>query len=474
MSWHSTLVAIRKKLNHARRNPKPMRLDPFFALSLDPLCISTLDGHFRRVNPAFLAILGHSEPALLSMNMLDLLHPDDRPAAAFAIAGLSSGNSTARLHARFRCANGSYKRLASSSTAFPATGLAYTVAHDCTRRTQDEEALRESEDRCVCAIESTTDAFFAVDPGWHLIRVNRQAERLWMRSRDEVLGRSLWDVFPETVGGPFHRMYEQAMRTGEHAHLEEFHPAPYDRWFEVHAYPSPGGLAVYFRDVTERRHADEKIKRTLQEKEVLLREVHHRVKNNLQVICSMLRLQERNLRDESLLQTLKECRERVMAMAMLHDQLHRAKDFSNINLGEYIRNLAASLFCSYGVNSAQVALCMTIEDIPVAVDTAIPCGLIVNELVSNSLRHAFPEGRKGRISLGLHALPGGSVELTIADDGRGFSEMAPAANTRSLGLWLVELLASQIGAAVEHSSSAGTRYRLVFQETMGQASLPVE
>jgi len=287
-----------------------------------------------------------------------------------------------------------------------------------------------------------------------------------MRHREDILGRNLWEVFPQAVDGPFYRLFEQVMRTGTPAHLEEFYPYPtYDRWFEVHAYATPEGLAVYFRDVTDRHHADEKIKRTLQENEVLLREVHHRVKNNLQVVCSLLRLQDRNFRDETLLQALRECRERVQAMAMLHDQLHRAKDFSNIFLGEYIRNLAASLFSSYGVNSADVGLRMDIEDIPVLVDTAIPCGLIVNELVSNSLRHAFPEGRKGHISLGLHARPGGSVELTIADDGRGFTPSAPATGTRSLGLWLVDLLADQIGAAVEHSNSAGTQYRLVFQET---------
>jgi two-component sensor histidine kinase len=220
---------------------------------------------------------------------------------------------------------------------------------------------------------------------------------------------------------------------------------------------------VYFRDVTERHLANEKINRTLQENEVLLREVHHRVKNNLQVICSMLRLQERNFGDETLLQALRECRERVMAMAMLHDQLHRAKDFSNINLGEYIRNLAASLFCSYGVNSAEIGLRMHVEDIPVAVDTAIPCGLIVNELVSNSLRHAFPQSRKGQVSLGLQALGGGSVELTIADDGQGISRIATPTHTRSLGLWLVDLLAEQIDAIVERSNGAGTHYRLVFQ-----------
>ena len=446
-------------------------LDPFFALSLDLFWITTLDGRFRRVNPAFIAALGHPAPDLLSTNILDLLHPEDRPAAAAAIAGLVRGNPIAGLESRFRCACGSYKWLAWSGTPFPAEGLAYTVAHDLTRRQLDQEALRQAEARCVSALESTTDAFFAVDREWRLVRVNRQAERLWMRQREDILGRNLWEVFPEAAGGPFQRMYEQVMHTRAPAHLEEFYPhAPCNRWFEVHAYATPEGLAVYFRDVTGRRHADEKITRTLQEKEVLLREVHHRVKNNLQVICSMLRLQERNLHDETLLQVLKECRERVLAMAMLHDQLHRAKDFSKINLGEYIRNLAASLFCSYGVNSADIDLRLDIEDIPVAVDTAIPCGLLVNELISNSLRHAFPEGRKGRVSLGLHALAGGSVELTTADDGQGFQESAQATPTRSLGLWLVDLLADQIGAAVECSSSAGTRYRLVFQEPTSAVS----
>ncbi|HUE22166.1 MAG TPA: histidine kinase dimerization/phosphoacceptor domain -containing protein [Bryobacteraceae bacterium] len=447
-------------------------MDPFFALSLDPFCITTLDGHFQRVNPSFVAALGHPEADLLSTNILDLIHPGDRPPAAAAIAGLAHAIPIAGLESRFLCAAGSYagsyKDLAWSTTPFPAQALAYTVAHDCTRHKLDQEALRQSEARCVCALESTTDAFFAVDPAWRLVRVNRQAESLWTRRREDILGRNLWEVFPQAAGGPFCRQFEEAMRTGAPAHLEELYPhSPCGRWFEVHAYPSPDGLAVYFRDVTARRLAGEKIKRTLQEKEVLLREVHHRVKNNLQVICSMLRLQERNFRDDTLLQALRDCRERVHAMAMLHDQLHRAKDFSNINLGEYIRNLAASLFSSYGVDSAAVELQMDIEDIPVAVDTAIPCGLIVNEIVSNSLRHAFPQGRTGRVSLGLHARPAGGVELTIGDDGRGFLETAHPTETRSLGLWLVDLLADQIGASVERSGSAGAHYRFLF---VGQAS----
>jgi len=462
MSRHSILSAIQRRLPRPRRKLVRDTFDPFFALSVDLLCITTLDGRFRRVNPAFVATLGYLESDLRATNILDLLHPQDRGAAATAIAPPPGNPAT--LQSRFRCASGAYKWLAWTSTPAPHTGLAYTVAHDRTPHKLVEDALRQSEARYVSALESTTDAFFAVDPAWRIVRVNHHAERLWMRRRDDILGRRLWDVFPEAVDGPSFRRFEEVMRNGPPAHFEKFDPAS-ERWFEVHAYLTPDGLAVYFRDVTDRRQADEKIKRTVQEKEVLLREVHHRVKNNLQVICSMLRLQERNFTDETLLQALRECRERVLAMAMLHDQLHRAKDFSNINLGEYIRNLAASLFCSYGVNSAQVGLGMDVDDITAVVDIAIPCGLIVNELVSNSLRHAFPEGRKGGIALGLHAWPGGRVELTIADNGRGFLENPRANNTRSLGLWLVDLLAEQIGAAVERPPGAGTQYRFEFQVT---------
>jgi len=460
MAWPSIYVALFRK----RAAPQS---DPFFAMSTEMLATTTLDGRFTRVNPAFTSVLGHGQADLLSMNILDLLHPDDRAAAQLAVVDLSRGRAIANMQCRFRRAAGSYKCVEWSCAPLPTQGLAYTVLRDHARLKPENAAQPDA--LCVCAIENTTDAFFAVDPDWRLIRMNQQAERLWMRDRDQILGRNLWETLPEAASGSLRQLYEQVMRSGMAAHVEEISPhPPHGRWFEVHAYPQSGGLSVYLRDVTDRHQANERIKRALQEKEVLLREVHHRVKNNLQIICSMLRLQARNLHDETLLQALRDCRERVQAMAMLHDQLHRAKDFSNLNLGEYIRNLASSLFCSYGVNSADVELRMDIEDIAVSIDTAIPCGLIVNELVSNSLRHAFPGGRKGCVSLGLHARSGGRAELTVADNGRGFFKETNGHQARSLGLRLVDLLAEQIDAALTFSGAPGAVYRLVFQVTESQ------
>lgn len=267
MPWHGMPNYVRERARWIWRGRRRPILDRYFALSLDPMFIVTLDGVFHRVNPAFVAWFGHPQPKTAMQNLIDLLHPDDRAAAAAAISTLSQGSRAPGLESRFLGTGGSYKWLAWSGTPFLKEGLIYVVAHDLTRQRWYQEALRQAESRCAWAIESTTDAIFAVDREWRIIRVNQQTERLWRRHRDELIGRNLWDVFPEAAGGPFYQFYERVMRTEIPGHMEEFYPyAPLDRWFEVHAYPRPDGLAVYFRDVTERRLADDKIRRTLLEK----------------------------------------------------------------------------------------------------------------------------------------------------------------------------------------------------------------
>jgi PAS domain S-box-containing protein len=434
--------------------------DRFFTLSLDMLCIATLDGHFKRVNPAFTRTLGHTESQLLARNILDFVHSDDREATAVQLQELARGNPMAYFENRLRCTDGSYKWIVWSSAPILADGMAFAVARDNTRQRLAEQDLRQSNARLTWVLESTTDAFVTLDGGWNFTYLNPEAERLLRCTSADLLGCSIFELPP--AADKFIHRFEQAELAGIAAHFEEFY-APFNQWMEVHAYPSIEGLSIYFRDITKRHQTDENSRRSLQEKEVLLREIYHRVKNNLQVICSLLRLQAGHVEDQRLSDVLRECRERVQVMALLHDQLHRAKDLSSINLGEYIRSLVASLFCSYGVNSARIGLGIDVDAIPVAIDTAIPCGLIVHELVSNALRHAFPDDAAGRVSLGLHLDPKGQIELTVNDDGVGLCESPSHAGTRSLGLQLTYLLAEQLEAAITCSGSAGTQYRLVFK-----------
>jgi len=438
--------------------------DRFFTLSVDMLCVLDLQGHFKRVNAAFAGILGHPNAELLAKGVLDFVHPEDRAGAAARLLELAAGAATTYQESRLRCADGSYKWLAWSAAPVQAEGVAYAVLRDISGRKLDEQALRESNTRLCSVLDSMTDAFMSVDREWRLTYVNPEAKLLWMRQGQDLIGRNLWELFPEAVGGPFYSMYHEVMRTRTPAHLEDFYPhPPLNRWFEVHAYPTDEGLSVFFRDATERRESEARIQRALQEKEVLLREVHHRVKNNLQVIYSMLRLQAGYVHDERLIQVLAECRERVHAMALLHDQLHRARDLSSVNLADYIKSLAASLFCSYGVQSSKIGLHTHLEDVAVPIDTAIPCGLIVNELISNSLRHAFPGSSTGHVSVGLRARRGGELELTVGDNGRGFVASSDAAHAPSLGLRLVSLLASQLETEVQRTNQNGTHYRFLFR-----------
>ena len=224
-------------------------------------------------------------------------------------------------------------------------------------------------------------------------------------------------------------------------------------------------VATFFAAALQRKEAEEQTNAALREKEVLLREVHHRVKNNLQVVSSLLNLQARRVKDPAALEMLKESQHRVRSMALVHEQLHRSSNLSRIDFCEYIRNLTASLFSSYGVESKRVALRLETEDAGFGIDTAVPCGLIIQELVSNSLKHAFPGEQKGEINVSLRRLPGGAWKLTIADDGPGLSGGDEALHGDSLGLRLVRILTDQLSGSVRCIPGSGTRIEIEFEES---------
>ena len=221
---------------------------------------------------------------------------------------------------------------------------------------------------------------------------------------------------------------------------------------------------LILRDITERKREEEKLKSSLREKEILLKEIHHRVKNNLQIISSLLNLQSGHIRDPRALEVFKEGQGRVRSMALIHEKLYQSDDLARVDFYEYISNLAAYLFRSYEVNSGAVTLNVESEDVLLGVDTAIPCGLIINELVSNSLKHAFPGGGSGSINITLR--PAGPERLTLAvsDDGIGLPPGFDVRNTPSLGLQLVNTLARQLGGEVEVTGGAGAEFKITFRK----------
>lgn len=207
----------------------------------------------------------------------------------------------------------------------------------------------------------------------------------------------------------------------------------------------------------ERRRDEELIRKSLREKEVLLREIHHRVKNNMQVISSMLGLQSRYVKDEESLKIFEDGRNRIRSMALIHEMLYLSEDFARIDFDAYVKTLAASLFNLYDVSSERVRLTTDVEEAGFGLDRAVPCGLIINELLTNALKYAFPGDRSGEITVGVH-FRDGAVELSVGDDGVGLPKGLDFRKTETLGLQLVTNLVKQLQGDILLDRTGGTRF----------------
>jgi two-component sensor histidine kinase len=223
----------------------------------------------------------------------------------------------------------------------------------------------------------------------------------------------------------------------------------------------PVAIVGVTRDITERVRADERIRASLKEKEVMLKEIHHRVKNNLQVISSLLNLQSAQEQNPAILAALKESQGRVRSMALVHEELYRSSDLADIAMDSYIRKLTANLFFAYQSTPARITLDIKARDVYLPIDAAVPCGLIINELVSNALKHAFKQRDKGLISIRFHH-DGSAHVLVVSDDGVGLPKDLDIENTESLGLQLVSTLTKQLRGTIEVTRTQGTSFSMSF------------
>ncbi len=223
-------------------------------------------------------------------------------------------------------------------------------------------------------------------------------------------------------------------------------------------------LADIYAIAINRYWVEEQIKESLTEKEVLLKEIHHRVKNNMQIISSLLRLQSRDVTEKKYIDMFTDSQNRITSMSLIHEKLYQSKGLAKIDFDDYIRDLANGLFQSYGANG-NIGLSIDVRDVSLGIDSAIPCGLIVNELVTNSLKHAFPDGRKGYIRISLHPIAGNMIELIVSDNGVSIPANIDIRKTESLGLHLVTILVeNQLHGEINLNRSKGTEFLVKFKD----------
>lgn len=213
-----------------------------------------------------------------------------------------------------------------------------------------------------------------------------------------------------------------------------------------------------------RKQAEEKIKKSLDEKEVLLKEIHHRVKNNLQIVSSLFFFQSKKITDPVMLEIFRDGQNRVKSMALIHERLYQTGDLAEIDFKDYVKKLTNFLFQSYGVSQTKIRFKNNVENIHLGVDTAVPCGLIINELVSNSLKHGFSNGAEGIIKIDMNYDENHKLVLKVSDNGKGIPKDLKIENTDSLGLRLVNNLTVQLNGQVEFFNREGTTVKLIFED----------
>jgi PAS domain S-box-containing protein len=395
-------------------------------------------------------------------------------AQGYRVGDIRGGISIALPSGSLRGAIGSGRRIITALHMLVlAAGLAAITAFQL-RSARAADALARSERRFQDVTVNTGDWVWEVDSDGRYTYSSPAVKGALGYEPEEVRGRLLYDFLHsedrESIepslrglfsrGEPF-RMFlnTQECKDGGKVILE------------TSGVPVPGeggGLAGYrgvHSDVTEQKHFEEELRASIREKETLLREINHRVKNNMQIISSLLRLHQAYIKDPADAEIFKECQGRIMTMAYAHEKLYQSDNLAQIKVGSFLKDLAGSVLRAYRVDVSKITLRMDIEDMVFGLETAVPCGMLMTELISNSLKHAFCDGREGIIEVSLSRKYGGELELVVKDNGPGMPPDTDITKTESLGLKLVSTLAEgQLEGSLDVSSEQGAEFRIRFRE----------
>lgn len=352
-----------------------------------------------------------------------------------------------------------------------ATGEKYVgvVLLDITDQRRIEVALRESENRFRTFMDSSPTAAFMKDEKGYYRFINRLMTEMYHVTTESLRGKTDEDWLPPEVAAEVRANDLIVLENGQPIKMLETVPTPegeMKHWLTL-KFPFindagerfVGGVAV---DVTEQKVAEDRLAKSLAEKETLLKEVHHRVKNNLQVISSLINLQQRKLELPLAVAAFGELKQRVQTMSLIHEKLYQSDNLAEIDLAAYLKDLTAMVFQTYRASSRNISMQNSGESVKVSIEKALPCGLIVNELISNSLKYAFKQKKKGCICVDLVQTTENRICLTVSDDGDGLPPDFELSKTDSLGLKVVKSLVGQLNATLEINRMQGANFTLAF------------
>lgn len=428
------------------------------------------DGKIVMVNSATENLFGYSRQELIGCSVEKLIperfrrnHPEYRQAY------ISESKSRPMGHGRDLCG------LHKNGKEFPIEVGLNPVETECDgmfvlAAIVDITDRKYAEEMILLAVEASPNGMVMTDQQGKIIMVNSTTEQLFGYKRAELLGQAIEILIPAS-----HRMHHPALRSeylqqpstramGHGRDLYGLHKTGKEFPVEVGLNPiqTPRGMMVLASviDITERKQQEALLKSALKEKELLLAEIHHRVKNNLQIIDSLLGMQSEKLPDETSISVFKESQNRVKSMALIHQILYESLDFSRIDFSSFIQLLTDNLSISYALNAKKIVITIDADQIHLPIDISIPLALILNELCTNAMKYAFTENRRGQIKICFKQQTPEQLLVSVSDNGVGIPDDFDIENTTTLGLQLVQLLSEQISAELKINRKNPTRFTL--------------
>ncbi|MBU1087301.1 MAG: PAS domain S-box protein [Candidatus Omnitrophica bacterium] len=334
-----------------------------------------------------------------------------------------------------------------------------------------KNVLEVSEDRYRRLFETAQDGILILAANTGKIKdVNPFLLNMLGYAKKDILEKKLWQIGAFKDAKASKKAFLE-LQTKEYVRYEDLpletkdgHKIAVEFVSNVYLVDQKRVIQCNIRDITVRKEAEESIQRSLKEKEALLKELHHRVKNNLQIISGLLQLKLFNSKNKEVIDVFKQVQERIRVMALVHQKLCESKDFMSIDISEYINELVNELILAYGIDRKKIMVNVNVVKVLLKIDIAVPCGLIINELLTNSFKYAFPEDRKGEIAISLSSNRKGMLEILVSDNGIGFSKGFNIYKVKTMGLRIViDTIQTQLGGKISFSSAGGTWFKLTFQ-----------
>ncbi len=435
-----------------------------------------IPGNIIYVNDAWKKTLGYSDADIKKLNIFKIIHPESQEHFLRIFERISKGETVDKFEiALVTKASTTILVEGNISLKMQAGKPVSTrgIFRNITEKRKAEEEIKIQSMKLNAVIESSSHLIWTVADNIRLTSFNKNYSDFIQRTNGmkPFVGMEIADILD--LKNERNEFWTKKYSNALGGASQDFEVSVVDSkgatiWLEIYLHPIQGQgtkaieVSCIGHDITEKKTNEEKVKQSLKEKEVLLKEVHHRVKNNLQVISSILNLQSSYVKDKKIIEMFKESQNRIKSMAFIHESLYQTKDFSNINFSEYITNLSRNLVGSYTNLDHTVKLNIKIEKVFLNLDQAIPCGLIINELITNSLKYAFPDKRKGHITVEIKQ-ENEKMKLSIGDNGIGLSKKVDYRNTESLGLQLVVTLVDQLGGTIELAGKRGTKFIIKFK-----------